>query len=304
MNKENAKIKVILDTDIGDDIDDALALALLIKSREIEILGITTAYKNTEMRARLAKQLLHYFNMDKTPVYPGIPKPLIRVENIKEIPCQCDDDTVNYIYNNDISFLDFMISEIRKYPNEITLLCIGPLTNIGMLILQYPEVVGKVKEIVMMGGCYYSHYSEWNIAGDPEAASIVLSSGIPIRALGLDVTLKCRINQEHLNHIVKYKDEKSSRGYLSNLILRWRKIHNWLPVLHDPLAALSIIDNNLVRFKKEDVEVVLDGVLRGLTYNKTGLRWDNANTADNSIIQVAYEADCEKVFEIFFDRVF
>lgn len=304
MNNENFKSKLILDTDIGDDIDDALALALLIQSPEIEILGITTAYRNTEMRARLTKQLLHHFNFESIPVYPGIAQPFIRDENTNEIPCQCDEETNNYKFNNDVSFLDFMISEIRKYPNEITLLCIGPLTNIGMLIRHYPEVVGKVKQIVMMGGCYYSHYSEWNIVGDPEAASIVLSSGIPIKALGLDVTLKCRIKQNHFEHILKFQEEKSGRGYLSKLILRWRQIHDWLPILHDPLAALSIVDDKLVSFKKENVEVVLDGALRGLTYNKTGLRWDDSNIADNSLMQVAFDVDCERVFEMFFRRVF
>ena len=298
------KIKILLDTDVGDDIDDAFAISLLLNTPGIQTLGITTVFRNASMRARLAVQLLHAFGRDDIPVCAGTGPPLIQKEDIGQIPCQCNEETLRYSYDTDKNAVDFIRQTVSDNPGEITLLCIGPLTNAALFIRGYPEEAKLLKKIVLMGGCFYSHYTEWNVISDPEAAHIVFSSGIPVFAVGLDVTLKCRISAEQSDLILRFQDEQSGRGELSRIYKRWTKIHDWLPVLHDPLAVAAITDECFLHFEPERVEVMLEGKARGQTFNYSGLRWDPAETVANSSVFVADGVDGESFVRHYIEKVF
>lgn len=95
-----------------------------------------------------------------------------------------------------------------------------PADQCGVLLCKHPEVKGKIKEIVMMGGAYYMHYNEWNILCDPEAAHIVYSSGVPIRAIGLDVTTRCQVNDQLVTLFRNSKTGSGAAGRPAHMLLR------------------------------------------------------------------------------------
>ena len=135
----------ILDTDIGDDIDDAFALALILRSPELRLLGIETAYGDTELRARLVDRYLAAVGRSDIPVYAGIPtahsNTLTQTAYALQAPDRKHPDAV-----------EFLLSQIRVHPGEITLIAIGPLRNIRGAIERDPETFRKLKRVVMMGG--------------------------------------------------------------------------------------------------------------------------------------------------------
>ena len=270
MNKE--KIKVILDTDIGDDIDDAFALALLLNSPEIELLGVTTVFRNSAQRARMAKALIHSYGKE-IPVYAGIDDPIKqKVEDllsseVKEkirydengkycIPqYEPSYDKEKYEGNNAV---DFIISQIEKYPHEVTLLLIGPETNAAKVISTRPDLVPLIKEIRIMGGAIGNEitWPEWNIVCDPEAAKIVYESGVKIYAIGCNVTLKCPLSDENIALLRSVKS--SSSMLLVKMLNSWLEHYTFTrPVLHDPLAVSTLL-NDYVIFKEKKMKVLLD----------------------------------------------
>ncbi|MBO7743764.1 nucleoside hydrolase [Paenibacillus sp. MWE-103] len=294
------RTKIIIDTDIGDDIDDALAIAFALESPELDVLGITTVFKNVTARAKLAVRLLEHAGRADIPVYAGIGSPMLNKVDVNEIPNQYakerDGDAAGFGTNG----IDFMIDTILKSDGGITLVPIGPLTNIAIAILKEPALRSKVKEIVMMGGCYYSHLSEWNIRCDPEAARVVFESGIPIRAVGLDVTVQCVLTAEDADRLTT--SPKRSAAYLPELLARWRKVTDHHPMLHDPLAVCAVFDDRLLEFQQDDIVVETQGEFtRGQTYNRSALYWRGG--ADRSVIRAAKRVEAEAFLKLYMDRV-
>lgn len=276
---ENNRIKVILDTDIGDDIDDAFALALLLNSPEIDLLGVTTVFRNSAQRARMAKALIHSYGKE-VPVHAGIDDPIKqKVEDllsaeVKE-KIRYDENGKYCIPQYESSYdketyegndaVEFIISQIEKYPHEITLLAIGPETNIAKVISSRPDLIPLVKEIRIMGGAIGNEitWPEWNIVCDPEAAKIVYESGIKQYAVGCNVTLKCPLSDENIALLKSIKS--SSSMLLVRMLNSWLEHYEFTrPVLHDPLAVATLL-NNYVVFKKKNMKVILDGNKRGYT---------------------------------------
>jgi len=293
--------KIIIDTDIGDDIDDALAIAFALNSPEVDLIGITTVFRNTDARAKIAVNLLNLAGRN-IPVYAGCGQPIVNREDVLHIPCQFSDDMNRFTYNKDIHGVDYIINTVMESDGDITLVPIGPLTNIGMAILKCPELKTKLKEIVLMGGCFYSHFNEWNIFCDPEAARIVFESGISIKAIGLDVTLKCRLSENDL----KIFDSSTSpvAKFLSELIRRWRNVTKSLPILHDPLAVCTVFNDNIFEMQNEKIIVEIKGEhTRGTTFNKTGLNWSVSNKIVDSHVKVAKDVDEEAFVKLFMERI-
>jgi inosine-uridine nucleoside N-ribohydrolase len=170
-------MKVIVDTDIGSDIDDALALSYLLAKPGCELLGITTVTGETEKRAMIADALCHYAGRD-IPVYPGASYPL----NIKRPLRPAVQAEVLKKWNHKTTFpvnmaIQFLRDTIYKYPGDITLLTLGPLTNIAGLFTLYPEVPAMLKGIVLMCGYFEQKQEgwnkcEWNASWDYDAADI------------------------------------------------------------------------------------------------------------------------------------
>ncbi len=179
---------MIFDTDIGDDIDDAYALGFLLRSSEIELLGVTTAFGDTHLRARLTTRFLNAAGRGDVPVFQG-PKTIARSDFTQRKWAEGSPDRT---YPDAI---EFMLDTIRKNPGQITLVSVAPLTNVGALIEKDPKTFRKLKRVVIMGGSVEHGYgskvqpdAEWNIANDVAAAKALFASGVPLYVMPLDST--------------------------------------------------------------------------------------------------------------------
>ena len=177
------KTKILIDTDLGDDIDDAFAIAMALGFEDVDILGLTTVFKNTKQRAYIAKRLLTLFGRDDIPVYAGINKPLAQeagkfaIEQVgnDNLPIlrHFDEKCLDYPYEGD-NAIDFIIKTIKDNPNEVILFGIGPATNIACAIQKDPLVMKQVKQIILMNGMFDgTDNKEWNVLCDPAATNIV-----------------------------------------------------------------------------------------------------------------------------------
>jgi purine nucleosidase len=243
----------ILDTDIGDDIDDAYALALLLHSPEIKLLGITTAFGDTELRARLTDRYLAAVHRSEIPVAVGRQTSHTNVFSqaayAKQQPDHAHPEAVK-----------FLLDQIRAHPGQITLIAIGPLVNVQDAIARDAATFRKLKRVVMMGGSVYRGYdtagssdsppdAEWNIARDPEGASALLASGVPVYMMPLDST------QIHLEEVQRERIFAFGSPLTDQLTLLY---HQWMagtdnhsttPTLFDPVAAAYAIHPELCPMK-------------------------------------------------------
>lgn len=259
------KIKLILDTDIGDDIDDAYALSLLLATKEIDLLGITTVFKNTAMRSKIAKYECELYGFDSIEVYRGIDKPLNK--EIIKWPYEKYDENQKVIIRHYVPELmehckinehavDFILNTIKENPYQVTLLAIGPLTNLASAYLKDKETFLKVKEIVMMGGERKGNYCEWNMKVDPLAAKIIFESGIKIKAIGVEITSRCKLNQTLIDEIKSFKNKGNQ--LVANMMNIWIKDNpTKLPTMHDPLAACELT-HHFCQYEKVNVIVDVD----------------------------------------------
>jgi inosine-uridine nucleoside N-ribohydrolase len=176
-------IPIILDTDIGSDIDDAFALALIMKSPELELLGVTTVSGDTAARARIAAKMLWEAGgkWRQVPVVAGVPGP---PQHINQAPWASDFVSPQLLQQ---SAVDFLRSKLHRYPGQITLIAIGELTNVAALIKTDPLAAKKIKRLAIMGGSVARGYepgskpdAEWNIKSNSAAAQVVFASSIPI----------------------------------------------------------------------------------------------------------------------------
>ena len=264
--------KVILDTDIGDDIDDAIALALAVNRPEIDLVGVVTTYRNTRLRSKIALALLDGWDRMDVPVCNGCDDPLKqayfyfpfekRDENGKPIIGHYD-EYMEAFQERSESGLEFMANAVRENPNEITLVAVGPLTNVAKFKQEYPKEYALLKEIVIMGGRFDEERAEWNIKCDPEAAAIVLSSNQKIRLVPLDVTLKCVFSKEQVERL---HSGCTGNVRLSKMIDVWltNSRNRTMPILHDPLALASVF-SNFCDFTPKKVRVALEGNERAWT---------------------------------------
>ena len=257
-NVQRSAEKIILDTDIGDDIDDALAIAFALNSKELEVVGVTTVLRDVDKRTKMVKQLLDVMGRNDVPVYKGIGTPLVHKVDLFHVPPQYFPEVEAYDYDRTIDAVDFMADAIRKNPGEITLVPVGPLTNIGVLLIKNPDLKPLIKSINLMGGAYYSFINEYNIEKDPEAAKFVFDSGVPIKAIGLDVTTQCILSKAYFDKFENSNDPFIK--YLMKLIEAWRKATRYTyPCLHDPLAVFSVFDTGLLEYEEKFIDVELYG---------------------------------------------
>jgi purine nucleosidase len=294
-------LPLVLDTDIGDDIDDALALALILNSPELELRGITTVFRNAPRRAALTKYLLEVWKQEKIPVHAGCSKPLLQ-----EVDFQLGNQfqILEEAWQSDVletptqHAVDFLLDAANIEDEEapetlLSLVPIGPLTNIALAFARAPELAARCR-IVLMGGMWDARAenfkAEWNIACDPEAAAMVFNSGAEISMIGLDVTLQCVLRAEHIEKI-KTHDSAQSR-VLARLIELWMEETKIFPLLHDPLAVLTLL-SNCVEFEEKNIAIELCGEKRGQMRVLGGK--PNA--------RVAVKVDVERALEEFMARI-
>jgi purine nucleosidase len=251
--------KVILDTDIGDDVDDAYALALLASLPNAKILGVTTAFGETGKRAEIAAKLLNVVGRPDVPVCAGRPGTSGKIGRQYDWAKGFKSPSMK-----STPAADFMKSEIDKAPGEVTLIPVGALTNIGDLITKYPEVKGKIKQIVIMGGAVHLGYNnqpppivEWNIKCDPAAAKIVFNSGVPVVMAGLEVTTMMQLDAERQKRL--FANGTQTTDALAALTNLWG---NNVPTLFDPVAVAYALGHPFCDNEQRHVEVEDSGLTK------------------------------------------
>ena len=254
--------RIIIDTDIGDDIDDSLAIALASVSPEIHIAGITTVYKNVRRRAELANKLLGCYGIRNTPVLEGCMSPIASCIEHGETPvlwAAGDDEG----YNKEESHaVDFILESLEKDPETI-ILAIGPMTNLAAAVQKNPSVM-KNATVYAMGGAFDSAFAEWNIVCDPEAVAIVLSNILNIRLFGIELTSKVWLEDKDLQEI----QESLAPGakLITRMISSWRSKRGFESYLHDVFPLCGIIYPELFTFTAKKISVELHGTItRGTT---------------------------------------
>jgi len=257
------KVEVIIDTDVGDDIDDALALALACKSPEVKLLAVTTVYGRVDLRARLASAILSACGIREVPIARGCSRPIVN-EGIERDPLYFSalkpDEGLEGIVEDHA--VDLLI-ELSKEYEGLTLVTLGPLTNVALAALKDPGFAKRVK-IISMAGCYFRPIIEYNVRCDPEAMHVLLRSGAKPLLVGLDVTLKCAMSEEHVAELRRRRTPCTE--LLVRLLDVWSSITSRLPILHDPLALALSYRRELVQSTRAQVLVELAGkATRGLT---------------------------------------
>lgn len=259
-------IPVIFDTDIGDDIDDALALALALQSPELDVRGVTTVTDYVEERSRLAWKELGLYHRHDVPLATGIGEPLldpIRIEPMGQFRVLTDADVLPEKARR--RAVEFLVTTLMESKEKITLVPVGPLTNIAMALRLEPRIKDKIERIVLMGGAFQRLFMEYNIRRDRAAAAIVFHARVPITAVGLDVTLQCKLEGRDLEQLRAAENPASK--FLVRLIELWQNGNRTqYPTLHDPLAVAAVIRPSLLTTDtgRVDVETNL-GVGAGLT---------------------------------------
>ncbi|MFT4413749.1 nucleoside hydrolase [Fredinandcohnia humi] len=267
--------KVIIDSDFG--IDDAVALFLAIDSEDLDVLGITTIYGNVDVEQATMNGhfLLEFLNASNIPIYRGAGTPLVRERYVS------DETHGKYGLGNiviDKKYEDwhtktapsYMIEMAQKYPDEITLITLGPLTNVANALTKNPDAMSQIKEIISMGGGVFkgnmSPVAEFNIWCDPEAAKIVYDSQIPVKMVGLNVTHEVVLTPNDSTFIKLIGGEK---GALLSEMLEYYTTFYWNQeqimgcVMHDPLAVAVASDQSIIDFMHAHVDISLSEVTRG-----------------------------------------
>lgn len=283
--------KILLDTDIGSDIDDAVCLAYLLANPACELLGITTATGDTTLRASLASVLCKIAGKD-IPIHPGRRHPLLIEEQQPKVPQATA--LARWAHETEFSkgeAIEFLRRTIRARPGEVVLLGIGPLTNIAALFAADEEIPQLLKGLVLMCGRFFEGNSglEWNAKLDPAATAIVYRAAPPFhRSIGLDVTLKVELPADEVR--------KKFQAPLLRPVLDFAEV--WFErakmiTFHDPLAATTIFDDAICGFEPGRVEIELKSDrLPGAT-----LWYPRDSTGHH---QVATKVDGARFFEHFF----
>ena len=288
--------KILFDTDIGSDIDDAVCLAYLLCQPECDLLGITTVSGQPYERAMLASAVCRAAGK-QVPIYPGVGEPLLAAQRQPAAP----QIKVLDKWAHDTEFpknqaIEFMRRTIRENPGEVTLLAVGPMTNVALLFASDPEIAGLLKRLVLMCGVFtnrlaYVGPTEWNAICDPHAAEIVYRAPVLEHiSIGLDVTCQVTMRKQEVA-------ERFSRGVLRT-VLDFAGVwfeHAELMTFHDPLAGAVIFDPDICRYENGNVSVEIGNTrVDGMTY------WDPMPEGRH---KVALQVDRDRFFEHYFGTV-
>lgn len=291
------KIKVILDTDIGSDIDDAVALAYLLCQPRCELVGITTVSGEASLRSAMASAICRNVGRDDVPIHSGATQALLG--DILQKEAAQASALGKWGHRSDFApgtAVEFLRQTIRQNPGEITLLAIGPMTNVALLLAVDPEIGGLLKQLVLMCGQFFATMrSEWNAKNDPHATAIVYGGGFQSRppkhiSFGLDVTMKCQMPAD----ACRRKFTAKSLGPVRDFAEVWFQDRPEI-TFHDPLAAACIFEPDLCQYREGKVSVGLNAPTLGWTVfdPQSG---DKPHT-------VASDVDSKRFFEHYFDIV-
>ncbi len=248
-------VPIIFDTDIGDDIDDALALALALQSPELDVRAVTTVIDDVELRTRLAWKQLGIYGRQDIALAAGASEPLLdRVRNNKSRQYEVLTSEDRFPPSARKHAVQLIVETLLASEQKITLVPVGPLTNIALALKTEPRIKSKIERIVLMGGAFFPPRAEYNILRDRVAAEIVFRSGVPITALGLDVTMQCKLEGKDLERLRAAGNPASQ--FVVHLIELWQNGRaGQFPTLHDPLAVAATLRAALIETRSGDVQV-------------------------------------------------
>lgn len=269
--------KIIIDTDIGDDIDDAFAVAMALRSPELQILGISTTFGDTQTRAKLLDRLLGEAGRSDIPVAAGTPTPVRGTFTQLRYA-----EGGHFARKTHPGAVDFILDQIHRYPGEITLVAIGPLINVGALIDKDAPTFRELRRVVLMGGSVERGYgdlgyskphgpeAEWNIKNDITSAQKLFASGVPIFMMPLDST------QLKLDEVKRAAIFQAGTPITDALTLLYHEWGQETPTLFDPMTIAFIVDPQLCPVKP--LHIVVDE--KGFTLAEPGT--PNAQVCMNS----------------------
>ncbi len=282
--------KIIIDTDIGDDVDDAFALAIAVKSPELQVLGVTTTFGDTEARAKIADRFLGEVGRGEIPVLAG------KATATKNPMSQRKyGEGGHFAKSRHGDAVEFLLEQIRKYPGEITLVAIGPLMNVGAAIDRDEATFRKLKRVVLMGGSVRRGYGdlgytapvppmpEWNILNDVASAQKLFAVGVPLYVMPLDST---QLKMDEVKRAFLFSQGTAVTDQLAVLYHLWGQE---TPTLFDPMTLVFVLRPELCPVTGMHIRVDE----KGFTREEPG--------AVNA--QVCLESNAEDFFRFYLKRV-
>ncbi|CAK9329484.1 unnamed protein product [Citrullus colocynthis] len=312
--------KVIIDTDPG--IDDAMAIFLALQSPELEVLGLTTIFGNvyTTLSTRNALHLLEIAGRTDIPVAEGSHVTITNGTKLRVADFVHGIDGLgnqNFPPPNgkpvDQTATAFLVEQANLYPGEVTVVALGPLTNIALALQLDPGFQKKIGKIIILGGAFFVNgnvnpAAEANIFGDPEAADMVFTSGADVIVLGLNVTHQVVLTEADRDKLAS-SDGKFAK-YLCKIMDVYFSYHKDSyeikgVYLHDPAIVLAAVDPSLFTYTEGVVRVQMTGITRGLTilYNNQKRFGEVSEWCDKPTVKVAVTVDAPAAVKLVMDRL-
>ncbi|KAL3352406.1 hypothetical protein AABB24_020436 [Solanum stoloniferum] len=312
--------KIIIDTDPG--IDDAMAIFVALESPEVEVIGLTTIYGNvyTTLATRNALHLLDIAGRTDIPVAEGSHVTITKGTKLRIADFVHGTDGLgnqNFPAPNGMPIeqnaVDFLVQQASVYPGKVTVVALGPLTNIALAIQSDPDFVKNIGQIVVLGGAFsvngnVNPAAEANIFGDPDAADIVFTSGADVLAVGINVTHQVVLTDFDRDELAKSNGKYAK--YLDKILGVYFGYHHDAystkgVYLHDPTALLAAVDPSLITYTEGVVRVQTNGITRGLTlfYNKQKRFAEVTEWSDKPSVKVAVTVDAPRVLKLVMERL-
>ncbi|KAL2339357.1 hypothetical protein Fmac_007297 [Flemingia macrophylla] len=312
--------KIIIDTDPG--IDDAMAIFLALRSPEVEVIGLTTIYGNvyTTLATRNALHLLEVAGREDIPVAEGSHVTLTKGTKLR---------VADFVHGTDglgnqnfpppkgkpleESAASFLVHQAKVNPGKVTVVALGPLTNIALAIQLDPEFAKNIGQIVLLGGAFavngnVNPAAEANIFGDPDAADVVFTSGADVLAVGINVTHQVIMTGSDRENLASSNGKFAQ--YLNKILDIYFSYHeeayNTKGVyLHDPTALLVAVNPSLITCIEGIVRVQTTGITRGLTllHNKQKRFGEINEWSNKPTVKVAVTVDAPTVVKLVMDRL-
>jgi uridine nucleosidase len=305
--------KIIIDTDPG--VDDTIAICTALRSPEVEVVGLTSVFGNApgEVTAQNALRLVELEGHDSIPVAHGSDSPLVLPTDMLGTHVHGEDGMGNtnppppkgkVIAQ---SAAEFIVKMAHSYPHEITLVPVGPLTNIALALLLDPQVAGLIKEVIIMGGAVstpgnISPVAEANIYHDPHAADIVMEAGWPVTLVGLDVTCKTIMGTAFQQKL--FSADNPAVNLIQRILPCYQNYFNKFHGLggniytHDPSAIACVIDPGLFQPRTAPVYVETKGRCTGQTIADWKRQW-----GDRPDVNICVDVNSEGVLALIKERL-
>jgi uridine nucleosidase len=305
--------KILIDTDPG--VDDAMAILFALRSPELEVLGLTAVFGNAHIdtAALNALRLVELEGNGEIPVAKGAARPLfIPPRGVGDFVHGKDGFGDSYLplpsgQLLDIPAAQFIVETVTRYPHEVTLVPVGPLTNIALALRLEPKIVDLVSQVVLMGGAAYvpgnaSPVAEANIVNDPHAAAIVFGAGWPLTMVGLDVTMKCVMTKKYLQ--VLGETGNPATDLIKCILPFYQDYHDQVYGMdgdihtHDPSAIAYLLNPGLFQTESIPVFVETEGHCAGQTVPDMGKTW-----LDSPLTNVCLDVYAPGLLDLYWERL-